>query len=62
MSTENIKQSLIETISDWLDSETVTFEQDCQKISEGVQRERSVLHIDMAEAAMKVYLENVREK
>ena len=62
MNTANIKQSLIETIADWLDSETVTFEQDCQKISEGVQRERSVLHIDMAEAAMKVYLEKCTRK
>lgn len=62
MSTENIKQSLIETIADWLDSETVVFEQDCNGISDGLPREQSLLHIDMAEAAMKVYLENVREK
>lgn len=62
MSISNIKQSLIENLADWIDSETVVFEQDCNKISEGVSRDHSELHIEMAEAAMKVYLENVRER
>ena len=60
--TSNIKQSLIETITDWLDSEAIIFEQDCNRISENVPRERSELHIKMAEAAMEVYNSKINFK
>lgn len=55
---ENIKQSLVELIADWLDSDQIKFEMGCSKISEPQTREDSDLHIKMAEAAMAVFEAN----
>lgn len=57
----NIKQSLVELIADWLDSERIKFEMDCEKISEPQARETSDLHIKMAEAAMVAFEANTKK-
>lgn len=59
MDLSNLKQNLIETIGDWLDSESVVFEQNVRGFNDPLPREQSDLHIKMAEAAMKAYAENI---
>lgn len=55
MDLSNLKQSLLENIGEWLDSENVVFEQNVRRFYDPKPREQSELHIKMAEAAMKVY-------
>ncbi len=52
---ENLKQALIENIADILDSEDVQREEILNGISDPVKREKSELHIRMAEAAFAEY-------
>lgn len=59
-SVENITQNLVETIADFLDSEPVRLNEVMGNVKDPAPREESVLHIKMAEAAMKVYLESVQ--
>ena len=56
---ENIKQSLLENIADWIDSYSVQLEiiLSGRKISESDNEE---IHIAMADAAMKVFLEKFK--
>ena len=51
----NLKQDLIEKIGEWLDSNTVTFEETANYIDSEQDDE---LHIKMAEAAIDVYSES----
>ena len=54
---ENLRQDLIETLGEWLDSQTVIFEE----LIAGMHKdpnEDDELHVKMAEAAMKVYVES----
>ena len=50
----NLRQNLIETIADWLDSQTVSIEQCLANIDDNDDD----LHIKMAEAAIAVYAES----
>jgi hypothetical protein len=59
MDLSNLEQSLLEEIGDWLDKESVVFEQNVRGFYDPMPRETSDLHIKMAEAAMKVYAENI---
>ncbi len=52
---ENLKQALIENIADILDSEDVQREEILNDISDPIKREKSELHISMAEAALAEY-------
>lgn len=54
MNLENIKQDLLETIGDWLDSETLNFEIIFNNIEISIE-DFDNLHIYMVEAAMKVF-------
>ena len=56
---ENIKQSLIEAIADFLDREDIKFEEALSGLKDPVERENSELHIKMAEAAFSVYIESL---
>lgn len=56
---ESIRQDLIETIGEWLDSQKVATEQILAGIH-GDPNEDDELHIKMADAAMEVYA-NFRE-
>ena len=51
---DNLRQDLLETIGDWLDSQTVITEEVLAGIY-GDPNEDDELHVKMAEAAMKVY-------
>jgi hypothetical protein len=60
---ENMKQSLLEYLRDWLDSEHIIEQMRDGEISDPKTREETDLHIKMAEAAMKVFQDNcVRTK
>lgn len=59
---ENIKQALIELIADFLDSEEVELMQCMARVKDPHNREETELHIRMAEAAFKVYIETVEEE
>jgi hypothetical protein len=52
---KNLKQALIENIADILDSEDVRCEEVLNGISDPIKREKSELHIRMAEAALAEY-------
>ena len=54
---DNLRQDLLETIGEWLDSHTVTTEEVLAGIH-GNSNEDDELHIKMADAAMKVYAES----
>ena len=56
---ENIKQALIELIADFLDSETIEFEQALAGVKDPQERTETDLHIRMAEAAFAVYRNSV---
>lgn len=53
----NLRQDLLEKIGEWLDSETVKREEVFSGIH-GDPDEDDELHIKMAEAAMKVYVDS----
>lgn len=53
----NLRQDLLEKIGEWLDSETVIIEETLSGIY-GDPDEDDELHIKMAEAAMKVYVDS----
>lgn len=55
-SINNITQDLTETLADFLDSEPVVLNEAMGNIKDPKNREESVLHIKMAEAAMKAYV------
>lgn len=52
---ENMRQSLLEKIADWLDSEYIVQEMAIGEIADPKKREETDLHIKMSEAAMKVF-------
>lgn len=52
---ENIKQSLIELIADFLDTEEVKLHEALAGVIDPQAREETDLHIRMAEAAFKIY-------
>lgn len=52
---DNLRQDLLETMADWLDSDTVSFEEIFLGVH-GDPNEDGELHIKMADAAMKVYI------
>lgn len=56
---ENIKQHLIETMGEFLDSDYVQQEEILSGKCDPVKREETELHIRMAEAAMNEYLKTV---
>ena len=53
---DNLRQDLLETMGDWLDSDTVSFEEIFLGVH-GDQNQDDKLHIKMADAAMKVYMD-----
>lgn len=53
--TDNIEQSLIELIADFLDSDDVEFEQAVARIKDPESRAKTELHIRMAKRAMDAY-------
>lgn len=62
MELSNLRQSLLENIADWLDSEYVVFEQNLNGLSDSEPREKSELHIRMADAAMAIYVATMTGK
>lgn len=56
---DNIKQSLIELIAEFLDREDVQFEEALSGVKDPKPREETELHIQMAEAAFEVYAKTV---
>lgn len=52
---DNIEQNLIESIADFLDTDSIKLDQAIALISDPVEREESELHIRMAKAAMNEY-------
>ena len=59
--TENIKQLLIEIIADFLDRDDVKLEEIMNCMVDPQIREISDLHINMAEAAMAVYQDHMKQ-
>ena len=53
---DNLRQDLLETMADWIDSDTVSFEEIFLGVH-GDPNEDEELHIKMADAAMKVYMD-----
>lgn len=51
----NIEQMLIENIADFLDSEEIMIQESIQEIKDPTPREKTELHIRMANAAMEEY-------
>ena len=58
-SLESIEQNLTETIADFLDSESVQIDEAIGLLEDPENRENSELHIEMAKAAMRVYIETM---
>jgi len=56
---ENMEQSLLELIADWLDSEEQQLNQFIALVQDPVSHEDTELHIRMAKAAMEVYKSTV---
>ncbi len=56
---DNIKQQLIELLADFLDSEGFVLEQALAGVKDPKEREKTELHIKMAEAAFAVYRDSV---
>ena len=52
---DNIQQNLIETMAEFLDSETLKLDEIIALIKDPVDREESELHIRMANAAFEEY-------
>lgn len=52
---DNIEQNLIESIADFLDTDSIKLDQAIALISDPVEREESELHIRMGKAAMNEY-------
>jgi hypothetical protein len=52
---ENIEQMLIEKLADFLDSDDVIITEIHGGLSDAVKREESLLHIRMAQSAMREY-------
>ena len=52
---DNIQQNLIELMADFLDSESVKFDEAIARISDPVPKEESELHIRMANSAFNEY-------
>jgi len=58
---DNIKQNLIELMADFLDSEEMKLNEAIGLIKDPVKREKSELHIRMADAAFQAYKDTVKE-
>lgn len=56
---ENIEQDLIELIADYLDSESLQFDQAIALVKDPIPREKSELHIRMAKAAFLEYKKTI---
>lgn len=56
---DNIKQQLIELLAEFLDSEGFELEQALAGVKDPKEREKTELHIKMAEAAFAVYRDSV---
>ena len=52
---DNVRQSLTEIISDFLDSEEIATEESFARLKDPQKREETDLHIRMADAAFHVY-------
>ena len=54
---DNLRQNLLETIADWLDSDAVVTDETLAGIYSDPEKDDE-LHIKMADAAMKIYAES----
>ena len=52
---ENVEQMLIENIADFLDEESILIQETMAELKDPIPREKTELHIRMAQAAMKEY-------
>lgn len=59
---DNIRQSLIEIIADYLDSESHQLDQAIALIKDPFPREESELHIRMGEAAFNEYKRTITDQ
>lgn len=59
---EDIKQALIELIADFLDSELIKDKEFFENVKDPIERDKSELHIRMAELAFNEYKKTIIKK
>ena len=59
---ENVKQQLIENMADFLDNPTFQLDEKLSNIKDDESREKSELHIRMAEASFQEYYKTMNKQ